>query len=248
MLQKRHLFYSFFLSRKSATNKIKEFDNRCTLHCIFFINMILFTYHFFILLSLLVARETYAQLSDGPLVQPPTIESSNGELDITLSLEEADHESVVASTFHTRLFDGRLPGPTLAIRRGEWLRINFQNELTPQPDANHNHNEFSSPDTSNLHFHGAHVSGELPSDDVTYPIPPQQSFQYQSFFPEFHMPGKLFSCYLFIIAVYAANNPYRSSTYLYVLTYHHRHALDPSTSSRKWHHSGWWGRCHGIDC
>lgn len=148
-----------------------------------------------------------ANLTDGALKQPPVLSSSNGMLDIDLSLVEGDHDtSVVASTFHTRLLGGTLPGPTLKIKRGEWLKINFKNELVEQTDTNTVMNQFSYPDSTNLHFHGAHVSGELPSDDVTFNIDPQESFQYETFFPDFHIGGKPRLVFFFCLLVWIYGN------------------------------------------
>ena len=51
------------------------------------------------------------------------------------------------------------------------------------------HNRFSAVDESNLHFHGLHVSGELPSDDSTHVVGPGQRYEYQTSLPHNHMPG-----------------------------------------------------------
>lgn len=145
---------------------------------------------FLLLLSpVIVAQRPPVDYTDGPLEQPQVLESKNGKLAITLKLMEADHETVIASEFHTRLLGGTLPGPTLAINPGDWLKIEYKNKLEAQEGVNETPNQFSHPDHSNLHFHGAHVSGELPSDDVTFKIAPGDEFKYKSFFPEFHMPG-----------------------------------------------------------
>ena len=50
-------------------------------------------------------------------------------------------------------------------------------------------NKFNDPDVSNLHFHGLHVSGILPSDDTTLEVLPQEEFTYVINIPEDHEPG-----------------------------------------------------------
>ena len=130
-----------------------------------------------------------AQSVGDALVFPSELESENGLLDITLTLEYADHDSAAHSFHDARLFGGTLPGPTLKVNAGDTMRILFQNKLQEQVGQNENENEFSIPDTSNLHFHGAHVSGELPSDDVTLKVEPGSEYQYETHFPTNHMPG-----------------------------------------------------------
>ena len=122
------------------------------------------------------------------LVQPASVSSSGGLLDITLTLEYGEHDSG-AAVLYTRLFNGTLPGPTLKVKAGDTMRIFFKNELEEQPTQNTNENEYGHPDDTNLHFHGGHVSGELPSDDVTMSVYPGTSYQYETLFPDTHMPG-----------------------------------------------------------
>ena len=40
-----------------------------------------------------------------------------------------------------------------------------------------------------MHFHGLHVSGELPSDDVTHSVNPGESYSYLTTLPDSHMGG-----------------------------------------------------------
>jgi len=138
-------------------------------------------------LQTLVVSQTPS--SGDALIQPAVQGSSDGVLDTILTLGYGDHTSAVHSMRNTRLFNGTLPGPTLKIKAGDTLKILFQNNLQEQAGRNEVENEFSYPDTSNLHFHGAHVSGELPSDDVTLRVSPGSEFQYESHFPANHMPG-----------------------------------------------------------
>jgi len=68
------------------------------------------------------------------------------------------------------------------------LHLHFISELEQSGKA-YKHNSYSVPNESNLHFHGLHVSGEVPSDDTTLVVPPGESYQYMTTLPEDHMPG-----------------------------------------------------------
>ena len=129
--------------------------------------------------------------SGEPLLQPRIVESTNGTLDISVTLEYA---TVNAGPFYTlqntRLLNGTLPGPTLALYPGDVVRIEFHNQLEEQEGTVSNEkNEFSKIDYANLHYHGGHVSGELPSDDVRHTVSPGDKYQYITQFPDTHMPG-----------------------------------------------------------
>ena len=130
-----------------------------------------------------------AQSVGDALAYPIVHESQNDVLDITLTIEYGDHDSAAHSFRDTRLLGGTLPGPTLKVNPGDTMRILFQNNLQEQAGRNEEENDYSFPDTSNLHFHGAHVSGELPSDDVTLRVAPGSQYQYETHFPSNHMPG-----------------------------------------------------------
>lgn len=144
----------------------------------------------FVGVSILSVTPTSVGQSVGEILElPPVIESENGLLDITLTLEYGDHTAAGYALLDTRLLGGTLPGPTIKVRAGDTMKILFQNQLRAQPGRNEGKNEYSFPDTSNLHFHGAHVSGELPSDDSTLKVSPGEEYQYETVFPEDHMPG-----------------------------------------------------------
>ena len=121
------------------------------------------------------------------LVEPTVISSVNGELNTVISLQRASitRDGV---TLNTRLFNGELPGPTLRIKAGDVLNVRFENNLIDQ-GIGFVHNSLSAPDESNLHFHGLHISGELPSDDVSLHLSPGQAYDYLIELPADHLPG-----------------------------------------------------------
>lgn len=124
------------------------------------------------------------------LVQPTTIDSSDGLLDTTITIEYGDIIGPDYTLTNTRLLNGMIPGPTLRLQAGDTMRILFQNDLELQEDAVQDaDNDYTNPDHSNLHFHGGHVSGELPSDDIRMKVAPGESYQYETVFPDNHMSG-----------------------------------------------------------
>ena len=69
---------------------------------------------------------------------------------------------------YMRTYEGAVPGPTLRVRPGDVLRIRLINDLPPNRDPMpldhidlpHHFN------TTNLHFHGSHVSPSGISDNI----------------------------------------------------------------------------------
>jgi len=66
----------------------------------------------------------------------------------------------------TRVLGGSIPGPTFVVNPGDTMEINFHNRLELQKSANTKINSLRNPDTSNLHWHGAHTSPNAPGDAV----------------------------------------------------------------------------------
>jgi len=121
-----------------------------------------------------------------------------------------------STSFTTRALGGSVPGPTLTVSPGTTMRVKLRNKLTYQPGSyssrvvlaangavqgeelsyvttteldSSRRNKFNDPDVANLHFHGLHVSGVLPSDDTTLEVLPQEEYEYVIEIPEDHEPG-----------------------------------------------------------
>ena len=114
---------------------------------------------------------------------------------LTLTLEEATVTLPGTSygdvRITTRLFDGTYPGPTLLWYPGDCWHVTFFNALSTSQSNGipFRNNILSAPDETNLHFHGLHISGELPSDDTSLVIPPGGNYTYTIQVPDYHMPG-----------------------------------------------------------
>lgn len=71
-------------------------------------------------------------------------------------------------------FNGRVPGPLLDVRPGDDVRLRFTNQLR---------------ESTNLHYHGLHISPTGTADDVFLQIPPGESFDYSFRLPSNHPAG-----------------------------------------------------------
>lgn len=137
-------------------------------------------------LVLLLLLSPACQAAD--LTEPEVISSVDGLLETTISLERATH-SQDGFTMTSRLLNGKFPGPTLRIKAGDVLKIRYENNLVDQ-GLTYRHNRLSAPDETNAHFHGLHISGEIPSDDVAViHLKPGEAFDYEIGLPSDHMGG-----------------------------------------------------------
>jgi len=123
------------------------------------------------------------------LTFPPTIDSQNGLLSTTLTHGYTDWYGPVNIMKNARIINGIIPGPTLRLEAGDKLRILLKNKMQPETYTNPAPNTNKYQDHTNIHFHGPHVSGNLPSDDIRMHISPGKEYQYETDFPDDHLPG-----------------------------------------------------------
>ena len=104
-------------------------------------------------------------------------------------MEMADIELPYAKA-RLRTYLGEVPGPTFRVTPGDEMEITLHNNMPPNRDIGvpilNTPNEFNS---TNLHFHGFHVSPKGNSDNVYLQINPGESFNYVVKLPEDHPPG-----------------------------------------------------------
>lgn len=110
----------------------------------------------------------------GPLFRDPpesVIDSAGVHY---LEVREA-RVQVNGSTANLLTYNGSFPGPTIRVKKGEFLRVKLVNRL-PQTTAlnllGHRKN------ITNLHTHGLHVSPEPPADSMLVQLSPGQTFNY----------------------------------------------------------------------
>lgn len=109
----------------------------------------------------------------GPdLVEPPTISSREGRLDVRL--EAAAGVNLAGRRTAAYGYNGTSPGPTLQVRRGDVLRVELVNRLDV---------------ATNLHTHGLHVSPEGNGDNIFVKVAPGETFRYEYRIPDDHPVG-----------------------------------------------------------
>ena len=109
--------------------------------------------------------------NDGRAASP--LLSQGGALDFSLAAQTG---RLSLAGRHAALYgyNGSVPGPRLEIRPGDQVRIRFANRL---------------PESTNLHFHGLHVSPSGNADNVFLEIPPGESQIYEFSLPRDHRGG-----------------------------------------------------------
>jgi len=71
---------------------------------------------------------------------------------------------------------------TIRVKAGDQLKLTLKNSLT-MPLGNEVENEFRLPNTTNMHLHGGHISGESPGDNVLIMVGPGEIEEYIYDFP-----------------------------------------------------------------
>lgn len=106
---------------------------------------------------------------------PPEISSQNGVLDAELTVEPRTIV-VGGEKVTTNLYNGLFAPPTLRVRPGDTLRLKLTNRR-------------GEGESTNVHYHGTHVSPLAPSDSVFITVKPGESYQYVVNFPKDHPQG-----------------------------------------------------------
>ncbi|KAJ3244248.1 hypothetical protein HDU77_009984 [Chytriomyces hyalinus] len=136
----------------------------------------------------------YLYSKPSQLTEPQVLTSVNGLLDITLTVKVARHTDFIS--FNSRQYSCNgitaIPGPTWNITAGDTVTVTIINQLGANNDADDLvdmtlMNTMHSPNSTNLHTHGLHVSSS--QDNVFQRIYPGQTFQYKYTIPEDHAPG-----------------------------------------------------------
>ncbi len=124
-----------------------------------------------------------------PLVEPEVQEAVNGLLETTLRAQYA-YRDVGGYRLFVRTYDGKVPGPTLRMSPGDTLRITLINDLPPNLDTAPTYmDQPHHLNTTNFHFHGAHVSPGGISDNVFRDMPPGGVYDIEITLPDDHPAG-----------------------------------------------------------
>lgn len=107
-----------------------------------------------------------------PFSEPERVKLADGPFALVVDEEEIE---AAGQEVRGRSFNGQLIGPTLVIKPGETFKLKLLNQLS---------------ESTNLHFHGFHVSPQRPSDEVVHlEIPPDKAFTYKVTVPPEHDQG-----------------------------------------------------------
>jgi len=140
---------------------------------------------------------SYPPLPDETFIEPATLTSSSGELDVILTLDYVS-TTLAGKMVKLRSMNGSIPAPTLRVKAGDRLRIKVINQLPPNPASNSHPAHLRYPNSTNLHTHGLHVApglvsagvyGDYVMDDPQLGIQPGQSRQHEYRVGADHPPG-----------------------------------------------------------
>eukprot|EP00494_Astrolonche_serrata_P024020 UN24278 len=127
-----------------------------------------------------------------PLTQPPVIsheDFQDGNVKTTLYMDAYYYDGPEAQ-YYTRTFNGGIPGPTLRLKRGTTVEIEYHNLLGDNVPGEKAENTIKYPNTTNLHTHGLHVSPNRPGDDQLFTrVEPGSAVKYTIEIPESHLGG-----------------------------------------------------------
>lgn len=138
-----------------------------------------------------------------PFQNPPDLRAQNGRLETTFTVRYTDPKttSIAGCGVKLRTYDSKLVGPTLRVKQGDVVNLLLKNQL-PKESPNEiqaqfdqeNQNAYldtvpASFNTTNMHFHGLHVSPTGNSDNVLLAIAPQSNFPYEVTLPKDHPIG-----------------------------------------------------------
>ena len=108
---------------------------------------------------------------------PPVLRSRNGVLNVTLNIVRQKvrlgGQTVTATTYN-----GSYAGPTLRVKLGDTINVTLVNTAGIPDDQ-----------PSNLHFHGLHVSPNVPHDNIFVHVEPGHSRKYTVTLGKGNFPG-----------------------------------------------------------
>ena len=105
--------------------------------------------------------------------EPRRLVSKDGVLDVSLDASNSEVE-IGGVKQKSMVYNGEYLGDTWEISPGDTVRVHLKNDLDQ---------------TTNLHFHGSHVSPKGNSDHVLLTIDPGETFDYEYKLPSDHPPG-----------------------------------------------------------
>ncbi len=133
-------------------------------------------------------RRSLAQAATEEFLEPEVLRSENGELRVTLDMAYANNR-IGKDPVHLRAYNGKLVGPTLRLKPGDTLYMTLNNTMSGERWQPNMMNTINSFNTTNMHFHGLHVSPNGNSDNVLIEVGPKETQYYEVHIPKDHTPG-----------------------------------------------------------
>jgi FtsP/CotA-like multicopper oxidase with cupredoxin domain/peroxiredoxin len=133
-------------------------------------------------------RQSLARAATALYADAPVLRSKNGVLRVTLTEAYTDSH-IGKDPVHLRAYNGKLVGPTLRLKRGDTLYLTLKNTLPNERWQPNMMNALNSFNTTNVHFHGLHVSPNGNSDNVLIEVGPHETQYYEVHIPKDHTPG-----------------------------------------------------------
>jgi suppressor of ftsI len=115
----------------------------------------------------------WAPVAGAALTEPQQVYAKHGVLRVSLDAERKTI-SVSDSQIVAQPLKGQLVGPTLHVRPGDTLEVTFRN---------------ATPEDTNIHFHGMHVSPKGDGDNVFRTFAPGTTVHSKIVLPKDHSPG-----------------------------------------------------------
>ena len=114
-----------------------------------------------------------------------------GVLSFEACVIESGGDKNIPYGWTTRCHNGSIPSPTLTMKRDSVYYLTLINNLGAESPDNgqQTNNEQKDANTTNIHTHGLHISGEWPSDDIFTHVLPGESIQYKFELPCDHSGG-----------------------------------------------------------
>lgn len=112
-------------------------------------------------------------LFQDPVLMPLTRSGNVVDVNLEARIAQVNINGILANLM---TYNGYYPGPTISVKSGDILMVNFINSLpvTAQPNALGYQKNIT-----NIHPHGWHVSPQEPADFSLLEILPGQTYQYQ---------------------------------------------------------------------
>ncbi len=144
----------------------------------------------------IISSATTASIDVGNTLVEPQLLSSNGTGVVTARMTIATKPVSIAgrTVLQPVTYGGSFPAPTLWVRRGEWLNLQFTNRIMfDQLAPRGRYRPPRDTTTTNVHFHGLHVppgtTAEGTADDVFLMIHRNETQQYNFRIPHDHPVG-----------------------------------------------------------